>query len=78
MIPGKTYTYEDFLRIAWRRKWIVIVPLVLVSVATYFVVKRMPNKFRSQTMILVVPQQVPDSYVRATVSAPKRISASRI
>jgi uncharacterized protein involved in exopolysaccharide biosynthesis len=70
MIPGKTYTSADFLSILWRRKWLILVPFVLSSIGTYVVVKRLPNRYRSQTMILVVPQRVPDSYVRSTVTAP--------
>src|SRR5437867_81923 len=70
MIPGKTYTAEDFLRIAWRRKWVILIPFVLTSVATYVVVKHLPNRYQSKTLILVVPQRVPDSYVHSTISAP--------
>jgi len=69
MIPGKKYSAEDFLRIGWRRKWIIVVPFMAISLGTFAVVKRLPNQYRSQTTILVVPQRVPDSYVRATVTA---------
>ena len=70
MIPGKTYTAEDYLRILWRRKWVILVPFIVVSVATFLVVKHLPNRYKSETLILVVPQRVPDSYVHSTVSAP--------
>jgi polysaccharide chain length determinant protein (PEP-CTERM system associated) len=69
MIPGKKYSAEDFLHIAWRRKWIIVVPLMAISLGTFAVVKRLPNQYRSQTTILVVPQRVPDSYVRTTITA---------
>ena len=69
MIPGKKYTADDYLRIAWRRKWIILVPFIVIAVGTFVVVKRLPNKYRSQTTILVVPQRVPDTYVRSTVTA---------
>jgi polysaccharide chain length determinant protein (PEP-CTERM system associated) len=69
MIPGKTYSAEDYLRIAWRRKWIILVPFIVISVGTFAVVKRLPNRYRSTTTILVIPQRVPDSYVRSTVTA---------
>src|SRR5215510_6156468 len=69
MIPGKKYTTDDFLQIAWRRKWIILIPFVVISVGTFIVVARLPNQYRSQTTILVVPQRVPDSYVRSTVTA---------
>ena len=29
MIPGKTYKSQDLLLIAWRRKWLIVVPFVL-------------------------------------------------
>ena len=69
MIPGKQYTADDYLRIAWRRKWIILVPFVVVAIGTFVVVQRLPNRYRSETTILVVPQRVPDTYVRSTVTA---------
>jgi polysaccharide chain length determinant protein (PEP-CTERM system associated) len=69
MIPGKTYTAEDYLRIAWRRKWIILVPFIVIATGTFAVVKHLPNRYRSETTILIVPQRVPDSYVRSTVTA---------
>src|SRR5439155_8450028 len=59
----------DFLRMGWRRKWIILVPFVLVATGTFVVVRGLANKYRSQTTILVVPQRVPDSYVHSTVTA---------
>jgi polysaccharide chain length determinant protein (PEP-CTERM system associated) len=70
MIPGKKYSPDDFLRIAWRRKWLIVLPFLVISVGTYLIVKQLPNRYRSETMILVVPQRVPDSYVHSTVTAP--------
>src|SRR5262245_10796500 len=69
MIPGKKYTVDDFIRMGWRRKWLILLPFVFVATGTYAVVRDLPNKYRSQTTILVVPQRVPDSYVRSTVTA---------
>ncbi len=69
MIPGKTYTPEDILDIAKRRLWLIVVPFVLVASVTAFIAQRMPNRYRSETVILVVPQRIPESYVRATVTS---------
>ena len=52
----------------WRRKWALIVPFVLVSLGTFLVAHALPDRYRSETVILVVPQKVPESYVRATVT----------
>jgi polysaccharide chain length determinant protein (PEP-CTERM system associated) len=68
VLPGRKYGIEDFLRIAWRRKWLIVIPFVVVSVATVAVVRRLPDVYKSETTILVVPQRVPESYVRSTVT----------
>ena len=70
MIPGKNYTPEDILRAALRRKWQVIVPAVLIASATFAYSWMLPNRYRSETLILVVPQRLPEGYVRSTVTTP--------
>ena len=69
MLPGKTYAPEDFVRIASRRKWAIILPFVIIALGTVVVAHYLPNRYRSETVILVVPQQVPESYVRSTVTS---------
>jgi polysaccharide chain length determinant protein (PEP-CTERM system associated) len=68
VLPGKKYTPEDMLKLVWRRKWAAIVPFLLLSIGTFVVAWNLPNRYRSETVILVVPQKVPESYVRATVT----------
>ena len=67
MIPGKRYTPDVLLGAIWRRKWLVLVPFVLTAVTTVAVTRRLPNRYRSETLVLVVPQQIPESYVEPTV-----------
>ena len=69
MIPGKRYTPEDIVLIAWRRKWWAVLPAIAITVAVYAWVRTLPNLYRSDTLILVVPQRVPESYVRSTVTS---------
>jgi polysaccharide chain length determinant protein (PEP-CTERM system associated) len=69
VIPGKKYTPEDFLDIAWRRKWLIILPFVVVASVTAVQARLTPNLYRSETVILVVPQRIPESYVRSTVTS---------
>lgn len=68
MIPGKQYTPELILAVAWRRKWLILVPAVLIASIVGVITDRLPNLYRSDTLILVVPQRVPESYVRSTVT----------
>ena len=69
MLPGKKYKPEDILSILFRRLWLLVVPLAMISAATAVYARRLPNLYRSDTLILVVPQRVPESYVKSTVTA---------
>jgi len=68
VLPGRKYKVEDLLAILWRRKWLIAAPLVVCTATAYVVAKRMPNLYKAETLILVVPQKVPESYIRSTVS----------
>lgn len=69
MLPGKKYKPEDFLWIAWTRKWFIILPTVVIAMSVAVWSWTLPDRYRSSTLILVVPQRVPETYVRSTVTA---------
>ena len=69
MIPGKQYSFDTLMQVAWRRKWLIVLPALLIGVIGAAFVYYLPNVYRSETLILVVPQRVPESYVRSTVTA---------
>jgi polysaccharide chain length determinant protein (PEP-CTERM system associated) len=69
VIPGKQYSFETLLQIARRRKWLIAIPAAIIAAAAAVVVHQLPNVYRSETLILVVPQRVPESYVKSTVTA---------
>ncbi len=69
MIPGRQYSVETILEIALRRKWLIALPAIVIAAAAVVLIQRLPNVYRSETLILVVPQRVPESYVRSTVTA---------
>jgi polysaccharide chain length determinant protein (PEP-CTERM system associated) len=69
VLPGKSYTPEELLHIVLRRKWLILVPFVVAALSTALVAHRLPKRYRSETVILVVPQRVPEEYVRSTVTA---------
>lgn len=68
MLPGKTRKPEDVLWMVWRRKWTFFLPFGFIFAATVLVTTLLPDRYRSETVILVVPQRVPESYVRSTVT----------
>ena len=59
---------KHYLRLLMHRKWIVLGVFVLVSAATVVVSSRLPDIYSAETLILVDPQKVPESYVKATVT----------
>jgi polysaccharide chain length determinant protein (PEP-CTERM system associated) len=69
VIPGKVYTLDVLWQIAWRRKWLIVLPALLIGLSAAVYIRRLPNSYRSETLILVVPQRVPESYVKSTVTA---------
>jgi protein tyrosine kinase modulator len=68
MIPGKKYTPEDFFQIAWQRKWLLLLPILVGGIGAVVWAHFQPDLYRSETVILVIPQRVPDNYVRSTVT----------
>jgi len=63
---------EHYLCLLIHRKWLVLGTFLLVSFGTFIVSLRLPNIYKSETVILVDPQRVPESYVKATVTGDVR------
>ena len=47
----------------------IFVVFVLITFVAALVIRLRPDRYRSETLIMVVPQRVPESYVRSTVTA---------
>lgn len=68
MIPGKKYKPEDFLEIAWRRKWVILLLLIVCAVGTFGWSQTLPNRYRSEAVVLIIPPQVPETIIRTTIT----------
>ena len=53
----------EFARIAWKRKWMIILPTVAVTIAIGLVVFKLPSVYESVTLIVVKPSTLPNSVV---------------
>jgi polysaccharide chain length determinant protein (PEP-CTERM system associated) len=53
-----------------KRWWLLALPPILLGGAAAVSSLFIANRYQSQTVILVVPQRIPETYVRPTVSAP--------
>ncbi|MEO8076597.1 MAG: GNVR domain-containing protein [Acidobacteriota bacterium] len=70
MVPGRRYT-PRYLSGLVRRRWaLVAVPLVIGAALATLIARRLPDVFYAQATVLIVPQQIPESYVRSTVTLP--------
>lgn len=69
MLPGKKYSPEEFVRIAWKRRWFIAIPAIVIASTTAVVSMFLPNRYRATTSVMIVPQRVPENFVRSTVTA---------
>jgi polysaccharide chain length determinant protein (PEP-CTERM system associated) len=67
VLPGKKYTADDVVHILRKRAWMIAIPLAVGLAAGAVVFKRLPSRYQSETLIMVIPQRIPDSYVKPTV-----------
>jgi polysaccharide chain length determinant protein (PEP-CTERM system associated) len=68
VLPGKQYGSQDYLRMAWRwRGLLTAFPIIGLFVAL-IVSSRITDFYQSDMLIQVVPQRVPESFVRSTVT----------
>lgn len=69
MLPGKKFGPTEITRILLHRGWLVVLPVALGLSAAPVLARMVTNQYQSETLIMVVPQRVPDSYVKSTVTA---------
>jgi polysaccharide chain length determinant protein (PEP-CTERM system associated) len=68
MLPGKKLTVADYLNMARRRVWLILVPPVLTLFGALVYSSTVPNVYQSDMLIAIDPQRVPDAFVRSTVT----------
>jgi polysaccharide chain length determinant protein (PEP-CTERM system associated) len=64
---SKQISIRFLLEVAFRRKWFLIVPLILCTVVSLLLVRTLPRFYRSTSLILVHPSEVSRDFVRGIV-----------
>lgn len=54
---------SEYFKIAWNRKWLIILPAIAIATAVAWVVYRLPDVYESSTLIVVTPSTLPTSVV---------------
>jgi protein tyrosine kinase modulator len=68
MTTEAPFNIQDYLAIGLRRKWYIIIPLIIGVLVSFGVYKYLPKVYKATTLILVQSQRVPESYVRPTIT----------
>ncbi len=68
MIPGRKYTVGSVAHVLWSRRYLIALAILIGGVASWNYARLLVNAYQSQATILVLPQQVPQNFVRSTVT----------
>ena len=66
----RTHTLRDILLLIGRKRWFVLIPFALGLAAAPILARYAPERYRSEALLLVIPQQVPKDYVTPTMTQP--------
>ena len=61
-------TLDDYLHFIRRRRWWLLLPACIVALTTVGISLVLPDVYRSETVILVEQQKVPEQYVVSNVT----------
>jgi polysaccharide chain length determinant protein (PEP-CTERM system associated) len=72
MIPKEGLNLKYFIAVLRRRFWYVVLPFFILSLASVVYCIKAPKIYKSSTLILIQPQEVPTDYVRPLVTSDAR------
>src|SRR4030066_729212 len=59
---------QDFIQIFYKRKWLIIISFISIFLVAGVYTVTTKKMYQSTTTILTIPQQVPENFVRSTVT----------
>lgn len=60
---------SDYLSIAWRRKYYILIPCLVILAVTILTVFLLPPVYKSTGTILIESQQIPEELIQSTVTS---------
>jgi polysaccharide chain length determinant protein (PEP-CTERM system associated) len=64
MLGHRPLIFEDYITILKRRGWMLVIPALILPLIAVAITYRLTPKYTSQTLVLIEPQTVPDTYVK--------------
>ncbi|MBI3483557.1 MAG: lipopolysaccharide biosynthesis protein, partial [Acidobacteria bacterium] len=68
MLGHRSMSVEDYVGMLRRHVWQIIIPILLTPLLALGVAMLLPERYTSQTLVLVEQQKVPTSIVQSTVT----------
>ncbi len=68
MLGHRPLVIEDYFAILKRRGWMIIIPAVLMPILAVAITYKLTPIYTSQTLVLIEPQTVPDTYVKPIIA----------
>jgi len=68
MLGHRELGVDDYRAILRRRKWVIIIPVILAPVLAYGIALKLPSRYMSQTLVLVEQQTIPDAFVKPMIT----------
>lgn len=65
-------------RMVWKKRFLICATWLLITIAALFVVRRLPNVYEAEAMVLVDSQKIPEKYVTSTVQVSLQDSLNAI
>ena len=68
MLGHRPLVIEDYFAILKRRGWMVLIPALLMPIIAVAITYKLTPVYTSQTLVLIQPQSVPDTYVKPIIT----------
>jgi len=68
MLGHRPLVIEDYFAILKRRGWMILIPALLVPIIAVAITYKLTPIYTSQTLVLIEPQTVPDTYVKPIIA----------
>ncbi len=67
MLGERELSFTDYWIILRRRRWALLLPILLAPVVAFLISLKLDDRYTSQTLVLVEQQKVPDAFVTSVV-----------
>lgn len=69
MLGGRQLSLDDYWAMVRRRRWLIVIPLILGPVVALLIARRLPPKYTSTSLILISEPKVPTNFVPSVLSS---------